>query len=39
VTFELTLFKEQGDPLRFSYPADHPLASEYEEQMEALIRE
>lgn len=25
--------------LRFSYPADHPLAAEFEEQMVALVRE
>ena len=33
------LFREAGDPERLSYPADHPLAGELEEQMTALIRE
>jgi hypothetical protein len=39
VNFETVLFKEPGDSLRFSYPADHPLAGEFEEQMVCLIRE
>ena len=39
VNFEQALFKEPGDPMRFSYPADHPLTSEFEEQMVALVRE
>lgn len=39
VNFETALFRERGDPLRFSYPADHPLASEFEEQMIKLARE
>lgn len=38
-TFEGALFRDPGDPLRFSYPAWHPLASEVEEQMTQLIRE
>ena len=37
--FDNALFREPGDPPRFSYPADHPLAGEFEEQMTALIRE
>ena len=28
-----------GSSERFTYPADHPLASEFEEQMTQLIRE
>ncbi len=39
VNFEQALFKEPDDPLRFSYPGDHPLASEFEEQMTQLVRE
>ena len=38
-TLDAALFREIGDPLRFSYPTDHPLAGELEEQMTALIRE
>lgn len=33
------LFREKGDPLRFSYPADHELTPEFEEQTTALVRE
>ena len=33
VGFETSLFKESTDTMRFSYPADHPLAPEFEEQM------
>lgn len=33
------LFKEPSDPLRFSYATDHPLDSEFEEQMILLVRE
>jgi hypothetical protein len=39
VNFEQALFKDPGDPLRFSYPADHPLASEFEDEMTKLVRE
>jgi hypothetical protein len=39
VNFEQVLFKDEGDPLRFSYPADHPLADKFEEQMVKLVRE
>lgn len=39
LNFELALFRDGGDPLRFSYPPDHPLAGEFEEQMVALERE
>ena len=35
--FDNVLFKDAGDPLRFSYP-NHPLAGEFEDQMTALIR-
>ena len=37
--FESALYREPDDPLRFSYPADHELAAEFEEQMTALTRE
>ena len=37
--FEQVLFKDPGDPLRFSHPAEHELASEFEEQMTQLLRE
>lgn len=37
--FEQAIFRDEGESLRFSYPADHPLASEFEEQMVQLIRE
>ena len=37
-TLDAALFKEIGDPLRFSYPTDHPVAGELEEQMTDLIR-
>lgn len=37
--FEQSLFRDPGDPLRFSYPADHPLTAEFEEQMAKLLRE
>ena len=33
------IFKDLDDPMRFSYPADHPLASEFEEQFCALVKE
>jgi hypothetical protein len=36
--FEQALFRDEGDPLRFSYPADHELTAEFEEQMVALTR-
>ncbi len=39
MNFEAALFRDAGDPLRFSYPADHPLAAQFEEQMVALVRE
>ncbi len=39
LNFETALYRDIGDPLRFSYPADHPLASEFEEQMIALLKE
>jgi hypothetical protein len=39
VGFQTALFKDPGDELRFSYPADHPLAAEFEDQMTQLLRE
>lgn len=38
VNFETVLFKNADDKMRFSYPADHPLATEFEEQMTQLLR-
>ena len=38
-TWEQSLFRELGDPLRFSYPADHPQAPAFEEQTIKLVRE
>lgn len=35
--FEHLLFTDDGR--KFTYPADHPLAAEFEEQMIALLRE
>lgn len=37
--YEQALFNEPGSNGRFDYPADHPLAGEFEDQMIALIRE
>lgn len=39
VAFEQAIFRDDGDPLRFSYPADHQLAAEFEEQTVKLLRE
>ena len=39
LNFESAIYREPGDTLRFSYPADHALAAEFEEQMTALTRE
>ncbi|WP_254511425.1 hypothetical protein [Anatilimnocola floriformis] len=39
LNFQAALYREPDDPLRFSYPADHPLPTEFEEQMTALVRE
>lgn len=39
VLLDAALFREAGNPQRFSYEADHPLAEELEEQMTTLIRE
>jgi hypothetical protein len=33
------LYAEPGDENRFTYPANHPLAAEFEEQMCGLVRE
>lgn len=35
---DAALYRDPTDPLAFSYPADHPLAAELEEQMTALLR-
>lgn len=37
--FQEALLREVGDPMRFSYPSDHELAGEFEDQMCELIRE
>jgi hypothetical protein len=34
---DAALYRDPTDPLAFSYPADHPLAAELEEQMTALL--
>jgi hypothetical protein len=39
VCFENAVFRDVGDSLRFSYPADHPLTAEFEEQTTRLVRE
>jgi hypothetical protein len=39
VNFEQAIYRDEEDSLRFSYPADHPLAAEFEEQMVRLLRE
>jgi hypothetical protein len=39
LNFESAIYREPGDPLRFSYPADHELAGAFEEQMTTLVRE
>lgn len=39
VNFENAIFRDEGDQMRFSYPADDPLASEFEEQTVRLVRE
>jgi hypothetical protein len=39
LNFERSLCKDPGDSLRFSYPADHPLAGEFEVQMTRIVRE
>jgi hypothetical protein len=39
VNFEQAIYRDEGDSLRFSYPSDHPLAAEFEEQMVRLLRE
>jgi hypothetical protein len=31
--------RDEGDSLPFSYPADHPLAAEFKEQLKRLVRE
>jgi hypothetical protein len=38
LALEQAIFRDDGDSFRFSYPADHPLAAEFEEQMVALLR-
>ena len=37
--WEAAVFRDEGDPMRFSYPADHPLAGMFEEQTQRLVRE
>jgi hypothetical protein len=37
--FQEALFREPGTLDRFSYPADHPLTAEFEEQMILLVKE
>jgi hypothetical protein len=37
--FEQAIFRDIGDTMRFSYPAGHSLAAEFEDQMTRLIRE
>ena len=37
--WEQAIFKDPGDSMRFSYPADHPLAPAFEEQTTKLVRE
>lgn len=37
--FDAALFREENDPQRYSYPAEHALAGEFEEQMTILLRE
>jgi hypothetical protein len=37
--FQEALEREEGDPQRFSYPADHALTAEFEEQMLGLLKE
>lgn len=39
VNFENSIFRDAGDTMRLTYPADHPLAPEFEEQMTGLLRE
>jgi hypothetical protein len=39
LNFESAIYREPGDPLRFTYPIDHPLAAEFEEQMTTFVRE
>jgi hypothetical protein len=37
--WEQALYREPGDPMRFSYPSDHPLTATFEEQTIKLERE
>lgn len=39
VNFENSIFRDSGDTMRFTYPADHLLAPEFEDQMTRLLRE
>lgn len=36
--FEDAVFRDPGDPLRFSYPADHPLAGAFEDQEDQMCK-
>lgn len=37
--WEAALFRDAGEPMRFSYLADHPLTAAFEEQATRLVRE
>jgi hypothetical protein len=37
--FEWAICRDPSDSLRFTCPADHPLAAEFEEQMTSLVHE
>lgn len=39
LNFESVIYHDPVDPLKFSYPAVHQLAAEFEEQMTSLARE
>jgi hypothetical protein len=39
INFEQAIFRDAGDIMRFSYPANHPLTAEFEDQMTRLLRE
>jgi hypothetical protein len=39
LNFEKAIYRDEGDSLRFSYPVDHPLTAEFDEQRVRLVRE
>jgi hypothetical protein len=39
VNFEQAIYRDEGDIMRFSYPAGHSLAAEFEAQMIRLLHE